>query len=301
MIASSSTALLRSSSIGWAVGGWAFFIAENVVLSENRSFLIHHLGDAGYHNIYGLISTTAVGSIAYAYLKKVQNTPPFLWMGTSVPVPSRIASFLLLSLGLGIASQALPKFQIPVAFVKSKDDEHQDTGSTTKPNALPTSMVEKTTMPSFQVRCPFDFTDLKRQNGDDNPHGMERISRHPGLWSMALVGVGHAFLVPSVPQRIWLAMPVMVAWVGGSHTDSRFRRGMGGTLHPEYDAMTSNVPFAALITRQMQGVGDWDNLVAEMKPLNAVLATAVAAVWVLRRSTGPVPAVVRQAMTTATK
>ena len=26
-----------------------------------------------------------------------------------------------------------------------------------------------------------------------------------------------------------------MAWLGGSHTDSRFRRGMGGTLHPEYD------------------------------------------------------------------
>ena len=29
--------------------------------------------------------------------------------------------------------------------------------------------------------------------------------------------------------------PALVAWLGGSHTDSRFRRGMGGTLHPEYD------------------------------------------------------------------
>lgn len=29
--------------------------------------------------------------------------------------------------------------------------------------------------------------------------------------------------------------PSMVAWLGGSHTDSRFRRGMGGVLHPEYD------------------------------------------------------------------
>ena len=32
-----------------------------------------------------------------------------------------------------------------------------------------------------------------------------------------------------------LSGPAVVAWLGGSHTDSRFRRGMGGTLHPEYE------------------------------------------------------------------
>ncbi len=26
-----------------------------------------------------------------------------------------------------------------------------------------------------------------------------------------------------------------MAWLGGNHTDSRFRRGLGGTLNPEYD------------------------------------------------------------------
>ena len=33
----------------------------------------------------------------------------------------------------------------------------------------------------------------------------------------------------------FLSGPALVAWLGGSHTDSRFRRGMGGTLHPEYE------------------------------------------------------------------
>ena len=35
-----------SPAMRWAVGGWSFFIAENAILSENRSFLIDSLGDS---------------------------------------------------------------------------------------------------------------------------------------------------------------------------------------------------------------------------------------------------------------
>lgn len=278
----SSTAFLRSSSFRWAAGGWAFFIAENVVLSENRTLLIEQLGDTGYHNVYGLCSTAAVTSIGYAYWKKVRLVEPLV----AVTMPSRVVSWALLSLGLGMASQTLPKFQLPFTYGSSNES---------KETTVVGPRVAEPPKSSFKVQCPFDFTDPKASTGQEL-HGLERISRHPGLWSMGLVGLGHALLVPSLPQRVWLCMPVFVAWIGGSHTDSRYRRGMGGTLDPEYDAKTSNVPFAAMMARQ----DGWLDLVSEIKPLNAALAACVAAIWAFRRG-GHVPAVVRKAAVDSVK
>ena len=53
----------------WAVGGWTFFIAENFLLSENRTWLIDEIGDDNYHLVYGFFSTVACSSIGYGYFK----------------------------------------------------------------------------------------------------------------------------------------------------------------------------------------------------------------------------------------
>jgi uncharacterized membrane protein len=280
-----TTALLRSSTMRWAAGGWLFFIAENVVLSENRTMLIENLGDGGYHSVYGFFSTVATGSIVYAYIRKVRHVGPFAFTGLT-PLPWRIASWALLSVGLGMASQTLPKFQIPVAYTAETTTDNTVIAAAEGP--APVAAAK----PSFQVRCPFDFA-AKKQPGVEM-YGMERVSRHPGLWSMAFVGLGHACLVASLPQRVWLCMPTLLAWIGGSHTDSRFRRGMGGTLEPEYDNKTSNIPFAAMLT-----AGGWEELAKEIKPLNGLMAAGVAAIWAFRR--GQVPASVRKAAESAIK
>ncbi|MGK3739211.1 MAG: putative membrane protein [Bacillariaceae sp.] len=75
--------------------------------------------------------------------------------------------------------------------------------------------------------------------------------------------------------------PAFVAWMGGNHTDSRFRRGMGGTLPPQYECQTSNIPFLAMITGKQHG--GFEALGNEIKPLNAALAVAASSMWVLRR------------------
>lgn len=277
MSAAAVSSLLRSSSIRWAAGGWTFFIAENVILSENRTFLIEKFGDEGYHIAYGTLSTLAVASIAYAYLRKIpRNAPPLLWSSGVVPSPWKVASWTCMSLGLSLASQTLPKLQIPISYVEKpeeKDQQQPAVASTTRQQAPPSGQ--------WKVQCPFDFTDKK--SSEDLPRGLDRISRHPGLWAMALTCVGYGCLIPSAPQRVWWSMPVLVAWIGGSHTDSRYRRGMGGSITPKYDGMTSNIPFAALL-KQPAGAKD---LASELKPLNAALATSIATVWVLRR--GKVP------------
>lgn len=279
-MASAAPSLLRSSSMKWAVGGWSFFIAENLILSENRTFLIDALGDDAYHAVYGTLSTIATASIGYAYLYKIpKNAPPLLWSGAAVPMPSRVAAWALLSLGASMVSQALPKLQIPVAYVSGGSDDSTDVDVKTSGATAPQPAKS---VGQWKIQCPFDFTDSKAGSSEDDPHGLDRISRHPGLWSMSFMCLGQACLLPSLPQKVWWSMPVLVAWIGGAHTDSRYRRNMGGTLSPKYDAKTSNVPFLALIKN-----GGWKELGAEVKPINALLATSVATVYVLRRGRVP--------------
>ena len=99
---------------------------------------------------------------------------------------------------------------------------------------------------------------------------------------MGLVGISQALIVPTLPQRVWWMGPAAVALIGGSHTDSRFRRGMGGSLAPEYESQTSNVPFWAMISgKQQRSISQFLN--EELKPLNAGVAVAASSLWILRR------------------
>jgi uncharacterized membrane protein len=269
------SATVLSKPMRWAIGGWSFFIAENFILSENRTYLINNFGDNAYHYAYGTLSTAAMSSVFYGYFRKVKDAPPFIFKGP-IPLGAKVASFICLSLGLGMASQIPPKLQIPVQFLKnSASDEN-----TIATSAAAIEPIQDQV--GWKVRCPFDFTDNKDTNSP--VHGLERISRHPGLWSFGLLGLGGAFLVPSLPQGVWLAMPSMVALIGGAHTDSRFRRGMGGELSEEYDRVTSNVPFVAMLSGSQGNVIDvMKDFSSEIKPLNAALAVGTAGLWVLSK------------------
>jgi uncharacterized membrane protein len=284
-----------SNSMKWALGGWTFFIFENTILSENRTALIHHLGDDGYHMCYGTLSTLAMGSVGWGY-RQVRGAAPLLFQG-AVPTGAKVMAFGCLSLGLGMVSQMPPKLQIPVEYYSSQSQSAAgvQSNSTEQENTL-TSANQSTTNNSkggWKVRCPFDFTDNK--NPDPNSvHGLERITRHPGLWSFGLIGLGNAFLVPSLPQKVWLSMPLLVALIGGAHTDSRFRRGMGGQLSREYDEITSNVPLLAILTRKQGNViNALQEAAEEVKPLNAAIAVGVAGMWVLTRGRGGIKLSVR--------
>jgi uncharacterized membrane protein len=244
-------------SIQWATFGWAFFLGENAILSENRTWIIDQLGDENYHLFYGLISTSACASIGYGYYKLRNNKviiPPNLIIWKRVPpIPAAVGAWACMSMGLLLASQTLPKFQIPVATENKR----------------------------LQVRCPFDFTGNKDQDAA-LMYGSERITRHPGLWSLGLIGLGQSLVATSIPMRLWWTGPSMVAWMGGSHTDSRYRRGMGGSMDPAFDSQTSNIPFWALICGK-QGSGSWGALWNEQKELNTAAAIAASTIWILRK------------------
>ena len=302
LVSPTLAAVYSHPTIRWAAGGWTFFILENYILSENRTYLIQELGDEKYHAAYGTLSTIATVSIGYAYYTIRQTFGPSSTLSTNMvpkyltlwakspPVPNVIGAWVCLSVGLTMASQSLPKLQIPFALVQQQQAENdalQSSSSQHGPQPLQKSSADRGGGYQFQVRCPFDFTDKKMKTLDGNDGGMvtgvERISRHPGLWSLGLVGMSQALIVPTLPQRIWWIGPAAVAWIGGSHTDSRFRRNMGGSLSPDYESQTSNIPFWAMICGKQQGDSMSQFLTEELKPLNAGVAIAASSLWILRR------------------
>jgi prenyl protein peptidase len=273
---------MQASAVRWAVGGWSFFILENAVLSENRGFLIDKLGqdcedkDEGevrYHLLYGSISTAACASIAYGFVRKVRNTLPLQWPLAASPPPLRLAlCFGLQTIGLAGFAQALPR-------MRSLYGEVEESGQIMGP--------QTSQKPTGKLQCPMDFTgnDERKFQSADGVHGLERVSRHAGLWSFAAVMAGAAVATPSLPQATFLAMPLLVALIGGEHHDSRVRRGIGGNLSVEHDAKTSNIPFVAMVSGA-QGDGAFAALYNEAKGVNAAVAMCFAAWLALRRVQG---------------
>lgn len=254
-----------SPQVRLAAGGWIFFVAENAILSENRTALIDYMGHENYHLVYGAVSTAATASIGYAYYKISRGGGGITGIRSS-PL-NRLTSFGFLSVGLILASQALPKMQIPFMVSYS-------------PSGSSSSGL------NVQARCPFDFADQERTVDASSYQlfGMERVTRHPGLWSLALVGAGNALLHSHPALRVWWYGPSLVAWLGGAHSDSRFRRGMGGALDPWYESQTSNLPFAAMVSgKQGAPSKSFCNLLEETKLFNACCAIAVASMWILSR------------------
>lgn len=286
--AAASNRFLTASDLKWAVGGWLFFVAENAVLSENRTAIIDYLGsDETYHAVYGTCSTIATASILYSYRKLRQQQQ------SSVLAPiSRVRLGIagsVMSVGLILASQTLPKLQIPVELQSTGNSSN---GGSENVDTAAAAAVDSEVQPAkswnLKVRCPFDFTDKKKDDATGSTPavtGLERITRHPGLWAFGLAAAGNAALQPTAALTVWMLGPALTAWLGGSHTDSRYRRGLGGTMDADYADQTSNIPFAAMLTgRHQQGADSlrvW--MTQELKPLNAAVAVAVACTWVATR------------------
>mmetsp|Transcript_5865 Transcript_5865/g.8977 ORF Transcript_5865/g.8977 Transcript_5865/m.8977 type:complete len:276 (-) Transcript_5865:69-896(-) len=258
-MASVVSRISASSLQRWAAGGWVLFIGENLVLSENRSWLIEELGgDESYHMLYGTLSTIACTSIGYGYFKLARNA------GIVSTIPQmRVASLAAYSLGLGMVSQIIPKLQIPVMFSQETKPVTKEAGSSWQ----------------LQMRCPFDFADKKMRDESEAIMGVDRITTHPGLWSFGIMGLGQAFLATNMPLRIWWSMPLLVAAIGGSHADSRFRRGMGGQMSDEVNSKSGNIPFLSMVLGR-QGPMAFVDMANEIKGLNAMVGVGVAVLLV---------------------
>jgi len=246
----------------WALGGWTFFLAENLLLSHHRTEIISLFGgdEAKYHLLYGSLSTAACASIGYGYVRHARHAPPFLWPAHLPAHPVRMMlGFAMQAVGFAGLAQALPELQTPV--VGGPDGRAG----------------------GFVVRCPFNLLDKRGDAADGEVRGAIRVTRHPGFWAFGLSCLGGAATVPSLPQAAWLSMPAVVALIGGAHADYRHRRGLGGSLPPETEAVTSLVPFVAMLSGAQGNVAAaFSALFSEIKASNAAAGVAFAAIRALR-------------------
>lgn len=247
--------------------GWVSFITENLVLSHNRDYIISNYGSDTYHMAYSTLSTISCGAICYSYFRYCKGQLRL----SKVSYIRHSLAFILQGIGLVGISQLGPKLQNPFLvpgvniredLVRSVDVEELD--------ALPKVF-------GVTLRCPIDFKATKQRKEDVS--GIERVSRHPVLWSLAAVFLGSAVATPFAAEAVSFTFPTIWAVVGGAHTDYRHRRGSGGFLSAEREATTSFFPFGALLTGQQS----WLRLSEELKWTNAQLAVCAAAVLALRR------------------
>lgn len=83
-----------------------------------------------------------------------------------------------------------------------------------------------------------------------------------------------------LPHAVMFTFPIIFSYIGTTHQDYRFRRNNGGRLTPETEAITSNVPFVALLS----GKQSWSQLKDEVKWTNAALAGLAAVAIATRRA-----------------
>ena len=265
-------------------GGWGLFLGENIILSENREWLIQRYGDENYHLGYNTLSSFACGSILYGFFKHrgtgprwafAKGAPParcccrcclaMSWPGrffAAVPAAAsrcdRVGAWQQGGAGHSVSTPKQDSVVLGLAPRSQKSADHTPASSGGGNNIR------------FKARCPMDFR-AKRDVKDGDVYGVERVSRHANLWSLASLGVGTALLTPFVVESFFFAGPLALASVGTWHQDSRFRRGLGGTLTPDMESKTSNIPFAALL----MGRQDWGKLWNEFKGLNALVPALV--------------------------
>jgi uncharacterized membrane protein len=250
---------MNSAGVRLIAAGWGLFIAENLLLSENRTEIIKEFGEENYHRIYNSLSTFACLSIGYGFLRYRKTSPNHNFFHLSRG--SKIAALLSRTVGMVGLAQTMPKLQLPFEEVKSEGNVH---------------LQENTK--EFKAKCPIDFNyGNDRKNDPSLIWGMKRVTRHPQLFFGGLTCLSFALTTPLATPLVFWSFPLIFAFIGGSHQDYRHQRGIGGHWTKEYSEKTSLVPFYAFII----GKQKWVDLWAESKGLNALVAIAIAVVTII--------------------
>lgn len=103
---------------------------------------------------------------------------------------------------------------------------------------------------------------------DDSARGIQRVTRHPFLWGVALWAVIHIVFNPALPDALFFGAFLLVALAGTFSIDAKRARRYGEAWR-RYAQRTSNVPFAAIIAGRNQL--RWREL-GILKPLAALAA-----------------------------
>jgi len=255
----------NKGSMKWASAGWCFFLCENVIISENRSLLIDNIGDTYYHSLYGTLSTIAMSMIGYGYINHVKNKPPFLWkVGHSVPLKYSIGGYMCQLIAWCLLGQIMPRLKLPTAIEKDENNETK-----------------------WKMHCPFDFSDSSKEK---ELYGINRVTNHPGLWAFGFQCLSWSIVSPSVPTKVCLGFPFIVAYIGGKHSDSRHQRGIGGSWNNEIEGKMGHVPFEALLSGKQGDVKkSFKKLSEEIKEFNLLTSMGISSLlWFVtkKRSSG---------------
>ena len=259
--------MLAHKGVKWITVGWTAFITENLILSHNREYIIEHFGEQQYHGAYSILSSAACMSIAYGYFRYGRNMGPIInekyWKPRSLSF--RLTAFSLQSMGLIGISQNFPKLQIPI-MAQFNSPQTAETESMT--STVSTTANNKKI--KFAAQCPIDWT--PKDVPSDSVYGLKRITRHPMLFSLGMLGLGIALKTPFATRAIVCGFPMIFALIGGCHQDYRHRRHSGGYLSADMEDKTSLIPFVALL----RGKQSWNEVWNEMKHVNMSLAVLTA-------------------------
>ena len=244
--------------------GWTFFIAENLILSENRTKIIEKIGNQNYHICYNSLSLLSSSIILVGFARYGRLSGPIHSLWNSSSRLTKWTIFAARSAGLIGLSQSLPKLQSPFASNQEIGNQEKNLEMNTKSRNSSNSIVSK---------CPIDFQFGKDRQADE-VWGMKRITRHPQLFSLGLTCFSFALSTQYLSHLVFWSFPLAFAFIGGAHQDSRHLRGMGGTLSIEKQNQTSLIPFQALL----EGRQSWSKLWEETKVINASLGVCIAAI-----------------------
>ena len=109
---------------------------------------------------------------------------------------------------------------------------------------------------------------------DDPARGIHRITRHPMLWGFMVWAVVHMALNPQPESLIFFGAFLLTAAAGTVSIDAKRRRKLGARWQ-RYEALTSNLPFAAIVQRRNRFV------LRELSPLLLGIAVVIYAGLVL--------------------
>lgn len=239
--------LYAHKGIRWITIGWTGFIAENLILSHNKEYLVTNFGEDVYHYGYTALSVAACASTIYGYVKYGKGSGPTIninnrfWKIQSLPF--RYCAFSLQTIGLIGLSQ---EFKSPLQFKTSNDLKIEGNYDLLKENQKY----------YVDIVCPIEHEPIKDKS---DIIGIKRVCRYPIFWSNAFLWLGCSLKSIHYTSIIMFIFPTIFAFIGSFHQDYRYKKAK--SLTTEIENNSCLFPFISLI----KGEQSWRKLQLELK------------------------------------
>lgn len=251
--------LISHKGIRWITIGWTGFIAENLILSHNKEYLVDNFGEDLYHYGYTALSLAACSSTIYVYLKYGKQSGPIIntnkfWKINSIPF--KWTAFTLQTFGLiGLSQEFKSPFQFKTASDLSIEGNYH--------------LLKENQKYYIDIVCPIEHEPIKDTK---DIVGIKRICRYPIFFSNAALWLGCALKSVHYTSIIMFTFPTIFAFIGSLHQDFRYRK--LSFLTKEIEENSCLFPFISLI----EGKQSWRKLKMELKYPTVSIAF-IYAIW----------------------